>query len=73
MEELKMKRNSDVDPKSRRGFLKDLAAAGGVAVAAAVASPAIAEPVPAETAKADGPDGYKVTDHVRTYYHKARI
>lgn len=73
MEELKMKRNSDVDPKSRRGFLKDLAAAGGAAVVATVASPAIAEPVSAEPARADGPDGYKVTDHVRTYYDKARI
>ena len=68
-----MKRNSDVDPKSRRGFLKDLAAAGGAAVAATVASPAVAEPVAAEPARSVGPDGYKVTDHVRTYYNKARI
>ena len=73
MEELKMKRNSHVDPKSRRGFLKDLAAAGGAVVAATVASPAVAEPVSAKPERSEGPDGYQVTDHVKTYYNKARI
>jgi hypothetical protein len=73
MEDLKMKRNSHVDPKSRRGFLKDLAAAGGAVVAATVASPAVAEPTPEKPARSDQPKGYQVTDHVQTYYNKARI
>ncbi len=68
-----MKRNAHVDPKSRRGFLKDLAAAGGAVVAATVASPAVAESGPETPARSDQPDGYQVTDHVRTYYNKARI
>ncbi len=68
-----MKRNPPVDPKSRRGFLKELAATGGAVVAASVASPALAESVPEAPARSDEPDGYHETDHVRSYYDKARI
>ena len=68
-----MKRNSHVDPKSRRGFLKDLAAAGGAVVAATVATPAVADTAPEKPARSDKQDGYQVTDHVQTYYSKARI
>ena len=68
-----MKRTSTVDPRSRRGFLKELAAAGGAVAVAGVASPALAanaEPAPHKTER---PDGYQVTEHVKTYYEKARF
>lgn len=58
----------------RRSFLQGTAAAGAVAVAggvqaddlAAVAAPE-APPVPVKSA------GYRLTDHVRTYYDRARF
>jgi len=68
-----MKRKSNVDPKSRRGFLKELAAAGGAVAVASVASPAVAEPALEKPRTTDEPDGYQVTDHVKAYYDKARF
>ena len=55
----------------RRGFLRAVGLASGVAAAAAVVS--------TPEAKASGPkdsqggSGYSETDHVRTYYDRARF
>lgn len=57
----------------RRKFLRDLAAAGGLA---AIAGPAGVTAV-AQAAKpgtpAGKPAGYRVTPHISKYYDKARI
>jgi hypothetical protein len=67
-----MKRTTNVDPRSRRGFLKDLAATGGAVAVASVAGPAVAAPASEEPRPARS-EGYRVTEHVQTYYDKARI
>jgi hypothetical protein len=72
-EELKMKRKTNVDPRSRRGFLKDLAATGGAVAVATVAGQAVAAPAPESSAQPERSEGYRVTEHVKTYYDKARI
>ena len=58
--------------KTRRSFLRDLAAVSG---AAAVAGSASAEVngTPASDTKPDRPSkGYRVTPHIQKYYDKAR-
>jgi len=64
---------SKVKTQERRGFLKDLAVAGGVATAAGVVgSAAASEATEAQTEKPDT-RGYKETAHVREYYRLARF
>ena len=67
-----MSRDASDPRKTRRSFLRDLAAVGG---AAAVAGSAVAETVPAPVAEAKParPKGYRMTPHIRKYYDKARI
>ncbi|HEX6570501.1 MAG TPA: twin-arginine translocation signal domain-containing protein [Steroidobacteraceae bacterium] len=68
-----MKRDPGETRTQRRKFLRDLAAAGGLAAVASSAGPAVASSAakPASTAKR--PTGYRVTAHVSKYYDKARI
>lgn len=62
------------DTKSnRRKFLRDLAAAGGLAAVAGGAGSVAAEPAPAATPQAGPAAGYRVTPHVSKYYDKARF
>ncbi len=58
----------------RRGFLAGGAAAGAAAVTGvAEAAPAVRESAAPAKPEARTPDaGYRLTDHVRTYYDKAR-
>jgi hypothetical protein len=66
-----MSRDASDPRKTRRSFLRDLAAVGG---AAAVAGSAGAQTttVPVVDAKPDRPQGYRLTPHIRKYYDKAR-
>ena len=69
-----MKRTpTKVDTRSRRGFLKDLAATGGAVAVASVAGKAVAAPAPAQPERQPDAAGYQVTEHVQTYYDKARM
>ena len=68
-----MKRTPNVDPRSRRGFLKDLAATGGAVAVASVAGTAVAAPAAETPERPARAEGYRVTEHVKTYYDKARI
>ena len=63
-----------IDAK-RRGFLAGAAVAGGAAAtgAARAAGEALAPEPVAEAPAAPGSRGYRVTDHVRKYYDKARF
>lgn len=58
----------------RRDFLKGAVALGGAATVVSVASGAIGDAerssLPA-AAQPEKPQGYRVTEHVRTYYEKA--
>jgi hypothetical protein len=58
---------------NRRKFLRDLAAAGGLAAVAATAGSATAAPPAAPKPQTKPPGGYRVTAHVSKYYDKARI
>lgn len=62
-----------VDASERRRVLKTLVAAGGVTALAAVSGQAVAGPAVAVKDTAPADTGYRETDHVRTYYSKARI
>lgn len=55
--------------ESRRDFLK-MAGVGTLAAGAAVVS---SEPAQAAGADQDGGEGYRETDHVKTYYDLARF
>ena len=61
-----------VDGTERRRVLKTLVAAGGFTALAAVSGRAVAGPVTTVADKAPVADGYRETDHIRTYYSKAR-
>lgn len=62
------------DSKSnRRKFLRDLAAAGGLAAVAGSASSVAAEPASTPGPQAKPSTGYRVTPHVSKYYDKARF
>jgi len=63
------------DSKSnRRKFLRDLAAAGGLAaVAAGTAGAATAGAIERKQPEAKPRRGYRVTAHVSKYYDKARF
>lgn len=59
---------------NRRKFLRDVAAAGGLAAAAGATHATVTTPAPAAvTTKPAGRTGYRVTAHVSKYYDKARI
>lgn len=58
---------------SRRAFLRDVAAAGGIAAVAASATAVEARPAAVKAPAAERPKGYHVTPHVTKYYDKARI
>lgn len=68
-----MSRNEGTANTSRRAFLRDVAAAGGIAAVAATATAVEARPVAAKAPAAARPKGYHVTPHVAKYYDKARI
>lgn len=58
---------------NRRKFLRDLAAAGGLAAVAGATVAGEAIPKATSAAPAKKPTGYRVTPHVAKYYDKARI
>lgn len=62
-----------VDALERRRVLKTLVAAGGVTALAAVSGQAVAGPAVKAAEPAPEAMGYRETDHIRTYYSKARI
>jgi nitrous oxide reductase len=69
-----MKRDPGETRTQRRKFLRDLAAAGGLAVVAGSGGPvASAAPTTGATPAKSGNKGYRVTPHVSKYYDKARI
>jgi hypothetical protein len=68
-----MSRNEGTANTSRRAFLRDVAAAGGIAAVAATATAVEARPVAVKAPAAARPKGYHVTPHVAKYYDKARI
>jgi hypothetical protein len=62
------------ETKGRRAFLRKLAAVGGATATAAVAGRAVALPSVESPAAAEStPQGYRLTEHVATYYNKARF
>jgi hypothetical protein len=58
---------------SRRKFLRDVAAASGLAAVAGTTGAVVAAPAAAPKPQQDRPAGYRVTAHVSKYYDKARI
>jgi nitrous oxide reductase len=59
---------------NRRKFLRNLAAAGGLAAVAATTTGGASETVPAAPKAPSKPrTGYRVTEHVSKYYDKARF
>jgi hypothetical protein len=58
---------------NRRTFLRDLAAAGGLAAVAGTAGGVAAAPAAEPKPQAKPPTGYRVTAHVAKYYDKARF
>ena len=58
---------------SRRKFLRDVATASGLAVAAGSTAAVVAAPAVAPRPQQDRRAGYRVTAHVSKYYDKARI
>lgn len=68
-----MSRNEGTANTSRRAFLRDVAAAGGIAAVAASATAGAARPAAVAAPAEARPKGYRVTPHVAKYYDKARI
>ena len=69
-----MKRDPGETRTQRRKFLRNVAAAGGLAVVAGTAGPvATATPTSDATPAKPRSKGYRVTAHVSKYYDKARI
>lgn len=68
-----MSGKTKVDATERRRVLKTLVAAGSFTALAAVSGQAMAAPVATGLKKAPVDTGYRETDHIRTYYSKARI
>jgi hypothetical protein len=57
---------------NRRKFLRDVAAASGLAVVAGSTGAAALAPASRPATRQDKPAGYRVTPHVSKYYDKAR-
>jgi len=69
-----MSTKSRSETKGRRAFLRQLAAVGGATATVAVAGRAVATPGVESTAVPEPESkGYRVTEHVATYYDKARF
>jgi len=69
-----MSTKSRSETKGRRAFLRQLAAVGGATATVAVAGRAVATPgVESTTVPEPDSKGYRVTEHVATYYDKARF
>lgn len=68
-----MSRNERTANTSRRAFLRNVAAAGGIAVVATSAQAVEARAAAVKAPAAERPKGYRVTPHVAKYYDKARI
>ena len=68
-----MSRETGQSKTSRRKFLRDLAAMGGVAAVATSARAGVGDSVVETTPQTLKPQGYRVTPHVAKYYDKARI
>jgi len=58
---------------NRRKFLRDIAAAGGLAAVAGAAGGVAASPAIAPQPQPAKPQGYRVTAHISKYYDKARF
>ncbi|HSN70052.1 MAG TPA: hypothetical protein VLT59_01025 [Steroidobacteraceae bacterium] len=67
-----MSRKPENDVRSRRQFITDVAAVTGGSVLAAVSGTTLAQ-AEEPTAEPKAKKGYRVTEHVRKYYEKARI
>lgn len=67
----------DVTNNKRRDFLKKVVTVGGAtgvaAVAVGVLSPGPGRRSLQDDPRENTPSGYRLTDHIRTYYDKARI
>lgn len=59
------------DP-SRRSFLRAAGGAGALGALAVAAGAAEAAPVPVPAPEAEGPKGYRETEHILKYYRTAR-
>jgi hypothetical protein len=70
-----MHSNSETGREARRAFLKGIVVAGGVAGGGLLRSAEAVETLSAEARPATEPkpQGYRVTEHVRRYYEKARF
>jgi nitrous oxide reductase len=69
-----MSTKSRSETKGRRAFLRQLAAVGGATATVAVAGTAVAAPeIEPKAAPETETKGYRVTQHVSTYYDKARF
>ena len=69
-----MSTKSRSNTKGRRAFLRQLAAVGGATATVAVAGRAVAVPSVESAAKPEAVSrGYRLTEHVATYYDKARF
>jgi hypothetical protein len=67
-----MSEHNDNQRFSRRGFFRRIATlAGAVGAVAVVRTQKSSQPAAAEAASVEKP-GYRVTEHVRKYYQKAR-
>jgi len=67
-----MSRKPNVEQKSRRTFLKEIAVAGGAtALVTATGTVHAAPDLSASKESRPGPNGYHETPHIRTYYEKA--
>jgi hypothetical protein len=75
MQEAVMKGSSETNREARRAFLKGVVVASGVASGGLLRSAEAVEALAAEAPSADQtkPQGYRVTEHVRRYYEKARF
>jgi hypothetical protein len=66
-----------VASNTRRDFLRKVAAVGGAtgvgAVTVSVLSPSHGRHSRRDDPRENSPSGYRLTDHIRTYYDKARI
>jgi len=72
---------SSKTPLPRRHFLRQLMVLGGATGAGAIAlassayntSPSSAKRVAVDTSNPNSSKGYRLTEHIRTYYEKAQI
>lgn len=72
-----MKPSKKITNEPRREFLKKVAGAGGAggvgAVAFGVLHPFARSRKGRDDPRENTPSGYRLTDHIRTYYDKAKI